>query len=49
MGSLLVCNWLHSVEQNNFYVMLLFNRDVVYIQSLHVNYVLQEVSVWISR
>jgi hypothetical protein len=24
---LLVCNWLHSVGQNHFYVMMLLNRD----------------------
>jgi len=27
--SLLVCNWLHSVGQNHFYVMMLLNRDSV--------------------
>jgi hypothetical protein len=27
MGSFLVCNWLHSVGQNHFYVMLHLNRD----------------------
>jgi hypothetical protein len=26
-GSLLVCNWLHSVGQNHFFVMMLLNRD----------------------
>jgi hypothetical protein len=26
-GSLLVCNWLHSVGQNYFYVMMHLNRD----------------------
>jgi hypothetical protein len=26
-GSLLVCNWPHSVGQNHFFVMMLFNRD----------------------
>jgi len=28
-GSLSVCNWLHSVGQNHFYVTLLFIRDSV--------------------
>jgi hypothetical protein len=27
--SMLVCDWLHSVGQNHFYVMMLFNRDSV--------------------
>jgi hypothetical protein len=27
MRSLLVCNWLHSVGQNHFYVMMHLNRD----------------------
>jgi len=26
-GILLVCNWLHSVGQNHFYVMMLLNKD----------------------
>jgi len=26
-GSLLVCNWLHFVGQNHFYVMMLLNRE----------------------
>jgi hypothetical protein len=26
-GSLLVCNWLHSVGQNHFFVMMLLNRN----------------------
>jgi len=26
-STLLVCNWLHSVGQNHFYVMMLLNRD----------------------
>jgi hypothetical protein len=29
MGSLLVCNWLHSVGQNHFYVMMLLFRGSV--------------------
>jgi hypothetical protein len=29
MGSLLVCDWLHSVGQNHFYVMMFLNRDSV--------------------
>jgi hypothetical protein len=28
-GSLLVCNWLHFVGQNQFFVMILFIRDSV--------------------
>jgi hypothetical protein len=24
---LLVCNWLHSIEQNHFYVMMLLHRE----------------------
>jgi len=28
-GSLLVCDWLHFVGQNHFYVMMLFNRVLV--------------------
>jgi hypothetical protein len=27
MGRLLVCNWLHFVGQNHFFVMMLLNRD----------------------
>jgi hypothetical protein len=27
MGSLLVCDWLHSVGQNHFFVMMHLNRD----------------------
>jgi hypothetical protein len=27
MGSLLVCNWPHSVGQNHFFEKMLFNRD----------------------
>jgi hypothetical protein len=27
MGSLLVCNWLHSVGQNHFFVMMHLQRD----------------------
>jgi hypothetical protein len=26
---LLVCNWLHSVGQNHFYVMMLLSREAV--------------------
>jgi hypothetical protein len=29
MESLLVCNWLHSVGQNHFHVIMLLNRDSV--------------------
>jgi len=28
LKKLLVCNWLHSVGQNHFYVMMLLNRDL---------------------
>jgi hypothetical protein len=42
----LVCNWLHSVGQNHFYV---FIQGSCFIQSLHFCFVLQEDSVWISR
>jgi hypothetical protein len=42
---MLVCDWLHSVGQNHFYVMLLFIKGYCYIQSLHFIYVLQEDSV----
>jgi hypothetical protein len=47
--SVLVCDWLHSVGQNHFYVMLLFNQGYYYIQSLHFGYVFQEDSVQVSR
>jgi hypothetical protein len=33
-GSLLVCNWVHSVGQNHFHVMLLFIRGLVIFRSL---------------
>jgi hypothetical protein len=46
---MLVCDWLHSVGQNHFYVMLIFNQGYCYIQSLHFGYVLQEDSVQNSR
>jgi hypothetical protein len=49
MGSLLVCNWLQSIGQNHFYVMLLINQGYCYIQSLYFSYVLQEDSVQNSR
>jgi hypothetical protein len=32
--SLLVCNWLHSVGQNHFYVKILFIRDSVIFRAL---------------
>jgi len=44
-----VCNWLHSVGQNYFYIILHFNQGYCYIQSLHFGYVLQEDSVQNSR
>jgi hypothetical protein len=34
MGSFLVCNWLHSVEQNHFHVMMLFTKDSVFFRSV---------------
>jgi hypothetical protein len=48
-GSLLVCDWLYSVGQNHFYVMMLFIQGCWYIQSLHFVYVLQEDYVQNSR
>jgi hypothetical protein len=33
-GSLLVCNWLHSVGQNHFYVMMLLYRGSVIFRSV---------------
>jgi hypothetical protein len=47
--TLLVCDFLHSVWQNYFYIMLLINQGYCYIQSLHFSYVLQEDSVQNSR
>jgi hypothetical protein len=35
-GSLLVCDWLHSIKQNHFYVMLLHNQGCLLFQSLHL-------------
>jgi hypothetical protein len=34
MNTLLVCNWLHSVRQNHFHVMILFKQGFSYFQSL---------------
>jgi len=34
IGSLLVCNWLHSVGQNHFHVMMLFIKGSVIFRSL---------------
>jgi hypothetical protein len=41
MGSLLVCDWLHSVGQNHFYVMMFFIQGCCFIRSLHFSFVLQ--------
>jgi hypothetical protein len=46
---LLVCDWLHSVGQNHFYVMMLFIQGCCFIQSLHFSYELQEDSVQLSK
>jgi len=43
MGSLLVCDWLHSVWQNHFYVMLPFYQRCRLFQSLHFKNVLRKV------
>jgi hypothetical protein len=37
----LVCDWLHSVGQNHFYVMMLFTQGCCFIWSLHFSFVLQ--------
>jgi hypothetical protein len=42
---LLVCDWLHSIEQNYFYVVILNKQGSCYFQSLHLSYMLQEDSV----
>jgi hypothetical protein len=39
---LLVCDRLHSVEQNHFYVMMLIIQGCCFIQSLRFSYELQE-------
>jgi len=46
---LLVCDWLHSVGQNHFYVMMSFIQGCCFIQSLHLSYELQEDSVQDSK
>jgi hypothetical protein len=48
-GSLLVCDWLHSVGQNHFYVMMLIIQGCCFIQSLHFSYELQEDFVQDSK
>jgi len=45
----LVCDWLHSVGQNHFYVMTLIIQGCCFIQSLHFNYEVQEDSVQNSK
>jgi hypothetical protein len=42
---MLVCDWLHSVGQNHFYVMMLIIQGCCFIQSLHLSYELQEGSM----
>jgi hypothetical protein len=46
---LLVCNWLHSVGQNHFYIMMLLYREVFLSKVYSSIYDLQEDSVKISR
>jgi len=46
---MLVCDWLHSVRQNHFYVMMLNKHGYYYFQSIHFSYMLQEDSVQKSR
>jgi hypothetical protein len=46
---LLVFDWLHSVGQNLFYVMLLINQGYCNIQSLHFSSVLRKDSMQNSR
>jgi hypothetical protein len=46
-GSLLVCNWLHSIGQNHFHVMMLFIRDSVFFKSLPFRAMLLEDSAQI--
>jgi hypothetical protein len=41
MKILLVCDWLHSVRQNHFYVMMLIIQGCCFIQSLHFSFELQ--------
>jgi hypothetical protein len=40
-GRLLVCDWLHSVGQNHFYVKLLFNQGCCCYSKSRIHYVLQ--------
>jgi hypothetical protein len=42
LQEVLVCDWLHSVGKNHFYVMILIKQGCYYIQSLHLSFVLQE-------
>jgi hypothetical protein len=46
---MLVCNWLHSVRQNYFYVMMLIIHGCCFIQSLHFSYELLEDSMQNSK
>jgi hypothetical protein len=39
-GGVLVCDWLHFVGQNHFYVMMLFVQGYCFIRSLHFSFVL---------
>jgi hypothetical protein len=40
---LLVCDWLHSVGQNHFYVMMLIIQGCCFIRSLHFSFELQRI------
>jgi hypothetical protein len=46
---LLVCDWLHSIRQNPFYVMILIIQGCYFIQSLHFSCELQEDYVQDSK
>jgi hypothetical protein len=48
MGSLLICNWLHSTGQNHFHVMMLFIRGLVIFRSLFFRDMFLEDSAPIS-
>jgi hypothetical protein len=48
-GSLLVCNWPHSVGQNHFFVKMLFNRDFAIQKCLQKRSSIRQVSQFKSR
>jgi hypothetical protein len=48
-SQVLVCDWLHSVGQNHFYVMMLIIKGCCFIQSLHFSFELQEDFVQDSK